>query len=614
MFSKYEEKKVTNRWKSIFICLFLTGFFTGSLTINGAAPLHDEAGFIHIEPITFYFHYGSYFNRLELTSSPARIFYSFHTADENPQDKPLFVFFNGGPGSASSSGLLSMYTTRFTLDNSLDNGGDEFIENPVPWTQMGNLIHIDARQAGFSYNTMDMVNNQVERFREFDAQNFNSFFDGGDFIRVLLRFLALHPHIRGNPVVIVGESYGGTRAITMLHILLNYTGYGNGEEMYQDKSLSEEIQAHYNVVFPGYNNRQVPPGVISGQFGFQILIQPTVTMTYQNKKTVEMLNAPGSVIYQLGEEIGIPFDPVTHGGYYNFVRNIANRDIYMYSKPKDWLNGFFFNAGRLLQSTKNLSLITGTDVTAINEFYASSRANAYRVVDPNYNLTLQGGPAYSAYCSPTSWQYYASNTLAALLDILFLHPARLEAQSLRQNQGDMTEVFGKLKPYDRYFIGTNYYANQAFYFTNVAMVRGYEVVFALPRFGRMFLENLAFVHTFITNAAYDLMIYCPALPPALALHRDILRWVVHRKQEPADAERPGRIILKYRTAVFPGIPDPVTRTIRFPFYDASGHAVSLTQPAAFYNDVSDWLSRNGINKTQPQEIEKNEKTPVKKEK
>jgi hypothetical protein len=70
-------------------------------------------------------------------------------------------------------------------------------------------------------------------------------------------------------VVIVGESYGGTRAIAMLHILLNYTEYENSNEIYQDSALAEEIQNHYNTVFPTYNNQLVPPGVINGQLGIK---------------------------------------------------------------------------------------------------------------------------------------------------------------------------------------------------------------------------------------------------------------------------------------------------------------------------------------------------------
>lgn len=564
--------------KSIIVGLFISVFLSGPLAGHGALqPIQDEAGFIRIEPITFYFHYGSYFNRLQLTSSDAQIWYSFHAADEDAENKPLFVFFNGGPGSATSSGLLSMYTAPYTLDNSIDSGGgEEFIQNPVPWTRLGNLIHIDARQTGFSYNTMDSVHDTDRRFREFNAQNFNPFFDAADFIRVLLRFLAHHPEIRDNKVVIVGESYGGTRATTLLHLLLNYADYGNGNEMYQDSALTEEIQNHYNIVFPGYNNQRVPPETIIGQFGHQVLIQPAVTMTYQWLKRFEMVLQPGSVIDQLGQDTGIPYDPAVHGNFLNYVMEVINRDVYMYSKPKDWLLGFFYNAGRLLQKTGNLSLVSGTDVTGIPGLYASSRDRAYRLVDPDSSLDM------------------SRENIPLTIDLLFFRPARLEAPFIRHSQGDMAATFGNLQPWDRYFIGSSDYVNYAFFFYNVGIARGYDILFSSLQFGRMFLKNVVHVQTFITNAAYDLMIYSDALAPALGMHSDILVSSRHRTQEPAGTQRPGLIILDYQPSAFPGIPGPGTRNIRFPLYQSSGHAVSLNQPVDLYNDVSSWLSRAGI--------------------
>jgi hypothetical protein len=176
---------------------------------------------------------------------------------------------------------MSMHTSRYTLDNTIDSGGgDVYIPNPHSWTQLGNLLYIDARQAGFSYNIMSdarSLNNESVRFQEFNSQNFNPFFDGADFIRVLLRFLARHPELQSNPVVIVGESYGGMRAICMLHLLLNYTDYAGGQAMYQDRALVAEIQAHYDKVFPQYQGQVVPPEVITSQFAhfFSSLPSPT---------------------------------------------------------------------------------------------------------------------------------------------------------------------------------------------------------------------------------------------------------------------------------------------------------------------------------------------------
>ena len=75
-----------------FLCLLILGISMTHVVKSQEQSLQNEAAFVDIEPITFYFHYGSYFSRLELSSSEARIWYSFHAADQNSNEKPLFVF------------------------------------------------------------------------------------------------------------------------------------------------------------------------------------------------------------------------------------------------------------------------------------------------------------------------------------------------------------------------------------------------------------------------------------------------------------------------------------------------------------------------------------------
>jgi len=549
----------------------------------GAAPssavLRDEAGFIDLEPVTFHLQYGSHFHRWTLRSSEAGLWYSFHAADADPASKPLFVFFNGGPGSATSHGLLSMYTSKYTLDNRIDGGGDAYIVNPVPWTRLGNLLHIDARQAGFSYNRMDDVGSMTSRFLEFNVQNFNPFIDGADFVRVLLRFLSLHPEIRANRVVIVGESYGGVRSIVMLHLLLNYRDYADNVEMYQDPALVAEIQAHYDAVFPEYRGERVPPETIIRQFGHQILIQPAITMRYQNEIAPPLLLEPGSVVDQLVGQTGIPYNPSAHGTPADYVRNVARRDLYIYTKPANWLNAFFGKAVALLQDVGNLELVTGFDVTTVASMYASARTRAYRVFDVNYwtNAALP----------------LPARGISAEDDFLFLEPGRLEAASAARTAGSLPSVFGALRPWDTYFLGTNYHANWAATFFNAGKARGYETYYGFPRFGRMFLKNVAHVQTFITNAALDLVVFSRAIPPALARHADIVRSVRHVPESTGEA-RPGKIVLDYLPAAFPDLPDIGERTIRFPLYAESCHAVSLTQPLDLYEDVVAWLAEKGL--------------------
>lgn len=566
----------------VSLLLYIGVFTFGLSTVSGFPQtqetiLQNKAGHMPIEAVSFDLHHGGYFPRLTLRSSEARIWYSFHAADQDPTNTPLLVFFNGGPGSATSSGLMSMCTSRHTLDNSIeDGGGDQFLPNPYSWTRLGNLMYIDARQAGFSYNVMSGVYDFGGRFREFNSQNFNAFLDAGDFIRLILRFLASHPAIQRNRVILVGESYGGVRSLTMLHLLLNYRDYGNGVEMYQDAALVNEIQDHYDEVFPDYAGREVPPEIIARQFGHQILIQPAITYGYQLEVGDEMLVQEGGVIEELELETGIPYDPSQHGDPFDYVQYVAERDIYIYTKPRDWLMGFFHNAGRLLRFTDQLSLITGVDATDIDSLYASQRSSAYRAYDPDSGW-LQGEAE--------------ENTAE---DLLFLAAARQEALLFAQEPGDMVDVFGILQPWDRYFLGTNYAANSAFHFWSVALMRGYDIHLEEPRYGRMFLKNVAYVETFITNAAFDLIVYAPAIPGAFEKHTDVLISAEHQKALPTQEVRPGRIVLRYREGAFPDIPDLSTRSIRFPLYDKSCHAVSLTQPEEFFLDVQRWLIQSGV--------------------
>jgi hypothetical protein len=109
----------------------------------------------------------------------------------------------------------------------------------------------------------------------------------------------------------------------------------------------------------------------------------------------------------------------------------------------------------------------------------------------------------------------------------------------------------------------------------------------------MFLKNLAEVETFITHAPLDLVVYTAAVAPSLARHADLVSSVEHVTDGPE--ARPGRIVVRYVPGAFPEIPGLAARTIRFPLYSRSCHAVSLTQPQDLYQDVGAWLREHGIN-------------------
>ncbi|MBN1938336.1 MAG: hypothetical protein JW843_02035, partial [Candidatus Aminicenantes bacterium] len=63
--------------KTIALSAFLFLFFGWGTAVPASAQGYaDETGFIQIDPVNYFFHMGSYYARLDLVSSPARIWYS----------------------------------------------------------------------------------------------------------------------------------------------------------------------------------------------------------------------------------------------------------------------------------------------------------------------------------------------------------------------------------------------------------------------------------------------------------------------------------------------------------------------------------------------------------
>ncbi|HUJ62365.1 MAG TPA: hypothetical protein VLX92_27850 [Kofleriaceae bacterium] len=199
-----------------------------------AAPFASEMGFIELDPV------------------PGHMFYILRSADSDPGNKPLFVLFNGGPGFPTSLGLV------------LDATGPMFVQddgtlatNPDTLTQYGSLLYLDQRETGFSYDDQPAT-----------TLDFDMLADADDFVRAIMRVMDGHPELTSAPVIIFGESYGGTRATLVLDDILQYTQHGE---------IQAEVQAHLDKVFTQTAGTNHAPTEIAKQFGTQVLIEP-VTM------------------------------------------------------------------------------------------------------------------------------------------------------------------------------------------------------------------------------------------------------------------------------------------------------------------------------------------------
>jgi pimeloyl-ACP methyl ester carboxylesterase len=220
--------------------------------------LAPEAGLLEIPARDF-------FQETVARRSPEhRVFYSFHPAERDPEQKPLLVFFNGGPGSATMTYLFAQTGPKTLLEDGVS-------DNPASYARDFNLLYIDAPFTGFSYS-------QAEGFEWVEDR------EAGIVIEVVLGFLARHPLLERNPVAFVGESYGGTRALLMAERLLYYPQLADPKvkapqhpaesAVYFDLGLYELIQEHFARTRPELGGAELTPEQVTEQFGRLVLIQP----------------------------------------------------------------------------------------------------------------------------------------------------------------------------------------------------------------------------------------------------------------------------------------------------------------------------------------------------
>jgi len=507
--------------------------------------LDYESGFIDLEENSY-----TLDNRSN-TSGRAKMWYYFQPADENPENKPLFVFYNGGPGSSSS--LLFLYnTSKKTADQSV--AGEGAADNAYNWNQIGNLLYIDARLTGFSYGIVDDPANSSARSKYFSTANFNVFVDAADFIRVILRFLKSHPSIKSNRVILAGESYGGTRTTAVINVLLNVADYAGKNRTFYDAALFEEIARHFREIDPAISGMPSKEQVAK-QFNGQIMIQPLAMGQQQIDAVGEVLEQSDSPLYEIQQETGKQFKKCgnswncdKHSNALNYVQS-ANRDIYAYRHEYKWLFDYTdYGIAKMLQFSLFGQFIMN-DPTKIENLYATNRTGAFRY----------GGYGYSRNIADLDKLENLPESVKIIMK------ARVEQRNAHPlSSGDLESVFGELPAYDEYYVDTNNTINSTFYNASTSPYSDVN--------GEMFLENIRTVKTFITNAEEDIILYARATPEAAKKFSSV------SSVETGDES----FTVHFK--------DGESATVTFPFYPESSHSVSVNQPEKFLNDVKKWMN------------------------
>jgi hypothetical protein len=469
-----------------------------------------------------------------LSTDAHRQFYAFQPSANEPDDDPIFVFFNGGPG-ASSAILLGFNIGPKTFAPAA-TGDAEIADNPYSWTSLGNLLWIDGRNRGFSYSLLDDPSDEDTRENASSFANFNPYLDAADFVRVLLEFLARHPSLRDNEIILVAESYGGTRAQMMLDMLLHAPAYADGGRRLIDTDLAERIAEHHEL---SLGVPAPPPEQVALQFGRQILIQPLLAGSVQYGHAGAYFEQPGSIMYDLAEQLGFTYtlcseqegycDPFSNA--HDHVKWLGGRSAHDTNAPASWLNDVFALVDARCNDTAVIEALLDVPLSSIPDMAPAARSKAWRTINhANY-------------------------------------PTDAEA-------GDIDESLGALAEWDRYFIAHVSLGS----FSGIEAMQ-YEIGMDDPHHGENFLRNLLWVDTLITSTERDLVIYTPALPNALRDYSSIVQDV----QVGA-----GEWTIQYQPDAFAEWPDPGSRTVRVPTYDGS-HAISLDAPEKLRDDVAAWL-------------------------
>jgi len=137
------------------------------------------------------------------------LYYTAYTrkqeADAPP--RPIAIAFNGGPGASSLYlHLLGLAPQRLDLDASgrLPEGPPQLVANPDTWLEFADLVFVDPPGTGYS-----PIGRPSQAERHFDL--YGDAQAMGEFIQRYLQQIG-RPDA---PVYLVGESYGGTRAVLL---------------------------------------------------------------------------------------------------------------------------------------------------------------------------------------------------------------------------------------------------------------------------------------------------------------------------------------------------------------------------------------------------------------
>jgi len=144
----------------------------------------------------------------------AAVFYTAFTAKPNNPARPVTFVFNGGPGAGSAFLNLGLVGPRIaSFGNGYDGANVRLIDNPETWLSFTDLVLIDPVGTGWN--------------RPAKPDGSSAFWgvhgDAESLAKVIALYVAKNSRV-SSPKFILGESYGGFRAVKVARTLQNNQG------------------------------------------------------------------------------------------------------------------------------------------------------------------------------------------------------------------------------------------------------------------------------------------------------------------------------------------------------------------------------------------------------
>ena len=189
--------------------------------VDSTSGTRAEAGFVELAPRNVVLR-----DRAVSLAATSRIFYNFRPADQDPESKPIIVLFNG----FASDTVRPFGTGPFTVE-----ADGSVVPNPDSLTRFANLLYIDPRQSGFSY---DIITGRAPASADCSQDVFNEYVDAADVLLTSTHFVTTHGALTG-PVYFMGESFAGVRITWMLSYLRKAWSLAP----YRDQTLENAVNA-----------------------------------------------------------------------------------------------------------------------------------------------------------------------------------------------------------------------------------------------------------------------------------------------------------------------------------------------------------------------------------